>query len=166
MNRFNKFNLNIVEAFNRGYRILKNGDILSPTNKIRVPCYMASGYPFFNIRINKKICSIPAYKLCAYQKYGELSFACDCIRHLDGNKRNTSWDNIELGTFSENALDKPEGERIRAAKIASHSFAMKWNDSDVLEIKRFYQFSKSYTQTMNKFGIQSKGTLHYILHSR
>lgn len=166
MDRNNKYNSAIREAFDRGYRILETGEIISPKNKIRVPCFGRSGYPSFNLRINNRCCTIPAYKLCAYQKYGEFSFSCDCIRHLDGNRKNTSWNNIELGTFSENQLDKSSDERVRAATIASHSFMMKWDEKDVLNIKAFYKSTKSYKKTMNQFGLKSKGSLYYILHKR
>lgn len=161
-----KLKLAIKEAFYRGYRVNEEGKLISSNNRIRKPCIGKEGYPLFNIRIKGKSQTIPVHRLCAFQKYGEISFSCDCIRHLDGNKLNSLPDNIELGTFIENQLDKPKSERIRAATIASHSFAMKWDENDVAKIKAHYNLFKSYKKTMKTFGIASKGSLHYIIHKR
>lgn len=161
-----KLKLAIKEAYYRGYRVNEECMLITPNNRMRKLCIGKEGYPLFNIRINGKCQTIPAHRLCAFQKYGEISFAYDCIRHLDGNKLNFSLDNIELGTFSENQFDKPKSERIRAATIASHSYSMKWDKEHVEKIKSFYASSKSYKETMKRFNILSKSGLHYILHNR
>jgi hypothetical protein len=43
---------------------------------------------------------------------------------------------------------------------------MKWDENDVKKIKEFYNEVRSYAKTMEKFGIKSKSSLHFILHKR
>ena len=57
-------------------------------------------------------------------------------------------------------------ERKREATIASHSHIMKWNEEEVAMIKNYHKTSHSYRKTMTRFGISSKGTLHFILKNR
>ena len=82
--------------------------------------------------------------------------------HLE---KNDAFDNIEIGTFHENSMDRCEEQRKLQAKHASR-FNMVYTDDDVVKIKDFYAATRSYKQTMEKFGISSKATLHNILHNR
>ena len=102
----------------------------------------------------------------AFQKYGYIAFSYECIRHLDGNRTNNILENIEIGSYSDNQLDKSPEERKREATIASHSHIMKWNEEEVAMIKNYHKTSHSYRKTMTRFGISSKGTLHFILKNR
>lgn len=43
---------------------------------------------------------------------------------------------------------------------------MKWNEEEVAMIKNYHKTSHSYRKTMTRFGISSKGTLHFILKNR
>ena len=155
----------IIEAHKKGYRISENGEIVSPSGrklKGRVKQY----YLEFCIRFHGKVRYVPVHRMVAYQKYGDIVFSCDCVRHLDGNRLNNSWDNIEIGTTHDNMMDIPYEIRKRKAIIASHSHSMKWDENDVKKIKEFYNEVRSYTKTMEKFGIKSKSSLHFILHKR
>ena len=113
-----------------------------------------------------KSISVLVHKLCAFQKYGYIAFSYECIRHLDGNRTNNILENIEIGSYSDNQLDKSPEERKREATIASHSHIMKWNEEEVAMIKNYHKTSHSYRKTMTRFGISSKGTLHFILKNR
>jgi hypothetical protein len=120
----------------------------------------------FSIRYKGKSISVLVHKLCAFQKYGYIAFSYECIRHLDGNRTNNILENIEIGSYSDNQLDKSPEERKREATIASHSHIMKWNEEEVAMIKNYHKTSHSYRKTMTRFGISSKGTLHFILKNR
>ena len=69
--------------------------------------------------------------------------------------------NIEIGTNSENQLDVPREIRVAAAEKAT---PIKYNN--VKDIREYYAQCGSYKDTMEKFGITSKGTLYYILKER
>lgn len=165
MTPFSQSNQVVVYAFEKGYRILPNGDVLSPHNTKR-KTVIRKGYAAFNIRYEGKSVPVFVHKLCAFQKYGYMTLSCDCIRHLDGRSTNNSLNNIEIGSFSDNQMDKPIKERKREATIASHSYSMKWSEKDVEVIKAYHKKSCSYYKTMKHFGISSKGTLHFILNNR
>jgi len=53
---------------------------------------------------------------------------------------------------------------VRIAKSKHASSFIKVHNHD--EIISFYKKEKSYSKTMNKFNISSKGTLHYILNKQ
>lgn len=165
MNPYSLNNIVVRKAFECGYRVGQDGFVISPMGTIKKTSTNHSGYHTFSYRINIKTIKVFVHKLCAYQKYGELSFMCDCIRHLDGNKSNNRPVNIEIGTFQENMLDIPVKLRKEHAKHAS-SYVTKYSESCVKEIKEYHNKTKSYLLTMKKFGISSKGTLHFILNRR
>ena len=143
-------------AYDRGYRVNKDGGVISPTGRNLRLKKSTYGYLYFHIRLGNKFRNIYCHKLCAFQKYGEIAFSADCIRHLDGNKENNSHSNVEIGTALENLLDIPIEQR-------SHRSA-KYHNID--EIKSYYDKTGSYKQTMDMFNIPSKGTLHFILNKR
>lgn len=150
----------LVDAYNMGYRINNEGHATSPHGKVLKPYRNNRGYYRFNIRINKVSGSVLYHRLMAYQKYGELLFAANCVRHLNGNSLDNSYDNIEIGSWSDNMMDIPKEIRVRKAANAN----MKYKNID--EIRDYYNNCKSYKETMERYGISSKGTLYYILKNR
>lgn len=146
-------------AFERGYRINENGDLVSPKGHVFKPVIKKFGYCTTSFRMNGHIYSISYHRFAAYQKYGEIVFAAPCVRHLDGNPANNRLDNIEIGTQHDNMMDIPEDIRRTKAEYAT-SFVRKWNKE---EIRKYYNKSRSYRDTMFKFNISSKGTLWFIL---
>ena len=86
------------------------------------------------------------------------------VRHLDGNPKNNSYANIEIGTQRDNNLDIPREVRLRTAIYAT-SFMTKYDKETVERIKEFKK-THSYKETMREFGISSKGTLWNILNKR
>lgn len=165
MNPYSLSNTAVKKAFENGYRVNKNGFVVSPVGSIKKTNTNKKGYLRFNLRINIKSIPVFVHRLCAYQKYGTLVFMCDCVRHLDGNKLNNCPENIEIGTLQENMLDIPAKLRKEHAKHAS-SYMTKYDESCVKNIKEYHNKTKSYLLTMKKFGIYSKGTLHFILNRR
>ena len=148
-----------VIAYKRGYRVTEYGQALNPKGE---DIGHSGNYCWIKIRINGKSTHVSIHRLQAFQKYGyELFEEGIETRHLNGDGTDNSWDNIVIGTHSENMMDIPEQVRIKRAKYAS-SYLKKHNKED---IKKFHSISKSYQKTMEKFKITSKGTLHYILNS-
>lgn len=160
-----KRNKAIMLAFSLGYRAKENGDIISPKGNI-VGNLQRNGYKKFTIRYKGQIFNIPTHRFVAYQKYGEIIFSCECVRHLDGDCLNNSFNNIEIGTLKDNSLDIPKLKRIESARYAASCYSGYNNDERVKKIKEFHAKTKSYKKTMEHFGISSKGTLHFILNNR
>ena len=166
MDSFSKVNLAVKHANEKGYKILSSGPVMSPFGKLLKMKISSNGYAVFSVRYKGDSFPVLVHRLCAYQKYGDVIFSCDCVRHLDGNRLNNAHENIEIGSFSDNQMDKPKNIRVMSAKKASHSYSMKYNDEDVCRIKDYHSKYGGYNNTMKKFGISSKGTLHFILNKR
>ena len=149
-------------AQEKGYTVDKDGNVFYKgkqrklqykSNKEQIKYYK------FNIRNNDTIYTIKVHQLQAYQKYGEKMFEDDMVvRHLNCNSLDNSYDNIAIGTASDNMMDIPEDIRKKNAIYAT-SFTSKFNHQEVYD---FYKKTKIYKQTMDKFGIKSKGTITWI----
>lgn len=149
-------------ALQKGYNINKNtGEVYSIRNKtLSLFSFGRRLYKQFSVRVDGKTKSLFVHKFVAYIKFGEKAFEKGIhVRHLNSDSLDNSWDNIGIGTPQDNSLDKPAAERLMQAKYAA-SFNIK---HDKVAIKDYYNYCKSYPNTMEKFKISSKGTLWYIL---
>jgi hypothetical protein len=150
----------VLILFKRGYRVSEDGSLYN-SNAVLVGSVQGS-YHRISIRVDTKKVYVNTHRLQAFQKYGYKLFEKGImVRHLDGNSLNNSWDNIFIGNNSDNQLDIPKQIRIKRAVNASY-FLRKYIKE---EVKKFHSIDKSYNKTMDKFGITSKGTLHYILNN-
>lgn len=158
-----------IKAYNLGYRIDKSGNVVSPYSGSIRKLQIASNGNYhkyvFGIRdaATGKRFVIDVHKLAAYQQFGSGVVGDSVVvRHLDGNSLNNAPLNIAIGSRSDNELDKPAAVRKRVAINAS-SKRRKYTDEEVAKIREYH--SVSYKDTMDKFNISSKGTLHYILNN-
>lgn len=149
----------VKHAFERGFDIDKEGQMYGIKGR-PITGSNDKGYIHGGIRIDGKTRKVFAHRLQAYKKFGDAMFEDGImVRHLDGNPSNNSWDNIEIGTQSDNMMDIDSDTRLTKALYAT-SFARK---HDKETIKAFYDEHKSYKKTMEHFNISSKGTLYFIL---
>ena len=149
--------MNWVElAHQKGYRCDREGNVFGPKG---TPVKTRGVYPRFHFRIpGRKIKWALAHRLQAFQKFGAAMFKEGIeVRHLDGNPGNAHWDNLALGTRSENAMDKTPETRLRSARTASA--AMKKHDHAAI-ISHYTEFG--FNNTLRSFGI-GKGALSFIL---
>jgi hypothetical protein len=57
--------------------------------------------------------NIAIHRLQAFQKYGDLLYEeGTVVRHLNGDPGSNAWDNIAIGTMSDNMFDIPKQIRI------------------------------------------------------
>lgn len=152
-----------IIASKKGYQVTEEGKVIGLTGKyLSDKPVNKGGYHFFSFRYKGERIVVLTHRLQAYQKYGiSLYDEGIVVRHKDGNSLNNCWNNILIGSQSENIMDIPKQIRIKRAVYAA-SHLKKYNDE---EIKKYYDSVKSYKETMNKFNISSKGTLHYILNN-
>jgi hypothetical protein len=153
----------LLVAFGKGYKVTKSGEVISP-NDINLSLFNDSrGYLNFKICMNcGKKKNVPVHRFQAYMKFGSSIFDAEVVRHLDGNCKNNSWDNLELGTHKENSADRCPKE-VKGFSIAASNKIRRFSDSEMSNIKEFYKTNKSYKKTMEKFGISTKSTMHRIL---
>ena len=162
--------LGIITAYEKGYRVLSDGSVkgirknklkLYLTNKKSPPYY----YRFSVHGYDKKKHKVCVHQLVAYQKFKNLMFKKNIlVRHLDNNSLNNVPDNITIGTQTQNQYDRPTESRLSHSIIAS-TYKRKFSDIEMSHIKKYHSKVRSYKQTMERFEITSKGTLHYILNT-
>ena len=157
------FNRNEKYAYEKGYRVTFDGDMINPEGK-KVGYYNSNGYLMHKIRFGPskegKYKRFLVSRLQAYQKYGEAIYCSGIVvRHLNGVKTDNSSDNIRIGNNRDNLLDISKEDRIKNAIKASRKIA-KYN---VDEVRKYYNKVQSYKQTMEKFNIPSSGSLWDVL---
>lgn len=151
-----------VEAFNKGYRINKDG-IVNYKDK-EVNGFIRKVYKIFCFRtIEGKCQHCSFHRLQAYQKFGDKIYEKGIVvRHLDGNPLNNTWDNIEIGTAHDNRMDMEPEKRLRLAIHAAKN-NIRW---DCDSIKAMRASGMSYKEIKKETGITSNGTLSYIINER
>ena len=96
----------IVHAFRLGYRVLECGCVVSPQGNSRKLRKSTSGYPRFNVKLNGRAVSVEVHRLAAYQLFGLEAFLDHLVvRHMNDKKDDNRYDNLKLGTHSENLED-------------------------------------------------------------
>lgn len=158
------FNKNEEVAYNMGYRVDESGNLFDNKNVIKNLNTPKRGYNIFQINnANNKKMKVFIHRLVAYQKFGQSIYKEGIVvRHLNGISNDNSYDNIEIGTFSDNMFDIPKEKRIERSRKSN----VKYKNEELKNILSFYSESKSYKKTMIKFNISSKGTLWHVLNKR
>ena len=154
----------LIESYNKGYRITNEGEVLGLKRKELSP-RIHYGYKKFCTRLKSGERYIVNYhRLQAYQKFGDKIFEEGIVvRHLDGNSLNNSWDNIGIGTNSDNQMDRSLQCRKNVATIATRK--MQDNIRSYEDRCKIYEDLKngmSYNEIMKKHNISSKGTLSFM----
>jgi len=150
----------ITTALDRGYTYDMLGNIYLPSGVLAAYDIDPDGYKRIKVRHSTGRASICFHNFIGYCKFKDKVFETGIqIRHLNNDSKDNSWNNLELGTPSQNMMDRPVEKRIESALNAT-SYIRKYNK---VEVKEYYSKNPSYKETMEHFGITSKGTLHFIL---
>lgn len=151
-------------AYNKGYRIDKDG-VVSYEGRIITLQDNGKGYKVFGIRNGGKKLQVKVHRLQAFMKFGDAIYQEGMlVRHLNGKPSDNSWNNLALGTDSDNKMDIPESLRISKA-IKASSKARVYTDEELASIREDRKNGMQYKELMAKYSISSKGTLYYILNS-
>ncbi len=109
----------LLLAYSKGYRVF-NGKVVSPKGKTLSVYIPKSGrpYPRFSIYFEGRPASVDVHRLASYQKFGDAMFETGVeVRHLNVNPQDFSFDNLALGSPTENALDIPDGLRSSRSSV-------------------------------------------------
>ena len=152
-----KFNAtkNEKHAYNKGYRAFDDGSIIGKNgNKLNL--WMRSMYLHFSVKKDNKVLKIPVHRFIAYIKYGDKLFEKGIVaRHLDGNHLNNNFNNIEIGTQSDNKKDM--------GKDNSPKDYTKYSDDEIKSFIEYYKNGHTLLQTKEHYNISSVGKLrNYI----
>lgn len=152
-------------VYNKGYRVNKNGKVKGLNIEEKRLYAGTNGYLYFSINDKIGTGKVPVHRLQAYQKFGKKLFEDRMeVRHLNGNIRDNSWENIGIGTHSQNMMDQPKKQRIRKSKSANK----KVMDKEALEIRERVKTGnyETYQKLAEEYGLNSKSSIHYIIHDR
>jgi len=109
----------MLMAYGEGYRVSDDGVLIDPNGGSCAVRFSSTRYPIKSIKLKKGNPGVSMYlhKLMAYQKYGEAMFESGIeVRHLNGIKTDNSYNNIAIGTRSQNQMDIPKEQRSARAK--------------------------------------------------
>jgi hypothetical protein len=100
------------EIIKKGYTIDNFGIVKNPKGKV-IKGSVYDNYIKFSAKTSiSKSFPVRIHRFQAYIKFGDEIFKEGVVvRHLDGNSLNNEWDNIAIGTQSDNMMDRPEIER-------------------------------------------------------
>lgn len=117
----NKAQDTIVKMFEKGYRVTPDGRFINHFGKeLKVKIRSNHYYPQSQVVIDGERRNFHHHRIAAYCKYGAKMFEKGIVvRHLDGNPLNFSFENLALGTYSDNELDKPVEQRSAVGKLAN-----------------------------------------------
>jgi hypothetical protein len=151
---FSNTNLATIFAYEKGYRAI-NGKAFNPKGKEIKLSDNYKGYPKINVYINRKCFTVPIHKLVAYEKFGHAMFGKGIqVRHLNGNKWDFTFENIEIGTQSDNRRDIPIEQRQESG-YKSNLKNRKLSQEQVQKIRN------DYLSSSKKWGFITKTSIEY-----
>lgn len=159
-----KNNKIVIYSYEKGYRVSKDGDVISPKGYVRKLHVKTNGYYGFSIYYenDKKSRDVLVHQLQAYQLFGKKIFNRDVeIRHLDGNTLNNKSENLSFGNRHDNIMDISSKKRSQMAKNAgrTNSSLTKNNIKDIRNLREKHGYT--YKQLIEKYPM-SKSTMSYI----
>lgn len=147
--------------YEKGYRMDKEGNMFTPKGK-HVKGTPTNGYFCSAYRVNKKTTTYRFHRFQAYCKFGDALYEKGIVaRHLNSKSLDNSYDNIGIGTYSDNKFDICPKKRREMAIIASH--CQKNKHKNIAEIKEDRKKGMTYAEIMEKYNISSKGTVSFII---
>lgn len=162
-----KSKLNTKFAKDKGYKVLEDGTVISSQGKVlRLYCNKQYPYIYFGFRsLDGHTTKVYVHRLQAYQKFGDKLFEPGIlVRHLNGNSFDNSFNNIDLGTASDNWLDIPEDKRREITEAAAQ-VSRKLTTAEVVALRQERQDGKSFSFLCKKYGL-AKSTVSYIVNNK
>ena len=157
----------VIYASELGYVVGKDGEVISHMGILRkLQTKLRNGIPYyeFSIRLPGRIsASVDVHQLAAYQKFGKDALKeYVVVRHLDGNSLNNSYDNLAIGSSSDNMMDRSPEDRLNHA-VATAATKRVLTDSEVVDARKLRDAGASYKDLMLLYNIRSKSTMWEIL---
>jgi len=157
-------------ALNSGMSVTKDGVLVGAKGAIsKAKKVSGNGYLMFSAYDEQgKQYKGLVHQLQAYLKYGEIVFTETSqeihVRHLNGNPLDNSWDNIALGSQSDNFMDRPLEMRLRCASRAAYAKRV-ISVEDIRTIRAKKAQGLSLTALSKEYG-KSKGHLSDIVNRK
>lgn len=159
-----KANEVIVAAYEKGYRVLDDGTVLSHKGRA-LSTKIANGrrYPKMCVVVSKKRESILTHRFAAYCFYGDDVFSEGVqVRHLNGDTSDISRENIKLGTAKDNHADKSDEAKQRTtdavirASIGRPPVNRILNDAQACEIREKLKAGARGVELAKEYGVSKQ----------
>ena len=137
-------------AVSKGYRFDDEDRIIGARGK-PLKTFDNQGYPSICVHNGKRPVVLRVHRLKAYFMYGERLFEDGMeTRHLNGNRKDWSNENIRIGTPSQNAFDIPSADRHKQARKAA-KVLRRFSDEEVRKIRDLRQQGAKYKDLVEMF---------------
>lgn len=150
----------LYKAVELGFYVEKDGTlkrkgiVLNPSNDSDKDIRLYTNFRYKNILYRIKV-----HQLQAFQKFGDKLFEEGIVvRHINGISFDNSYDNIDIGTQSDNRFDIPEYKRKEVSSKANK----RYNHKQVIDL---HNKGFSYKEIMEITGIKSKSTINHIINN-
>lgn len=165
MENLSKVNKAVLVFLELGYKIDCNGNVTNPRGKVIRGNTANKGYRRTAVRLDGERYDAYFHKVQAYLKYGRIVFEKSIqVRHLNGTRADNRWDNIAIGTHSDNMMDIENSVRKEKALKANKASVLVNTVYNHEEVYKYYlECGRSRKKAMERFGIKSKSTIHAII---
>ncbi len=128
----------IRALYKSGWRVEKSF-LVSPNGDTFEPSFTCDGYPYFLMRVL-------LHQLVAFQKFGEAAISQGVVvRHKDGNPRNGSPDNLQIGSHKDNMQDSMKMGRTCGGKL-------KFSKAQAEEVRKRYLSGMTTVELAPEYG--------------
>ena len=160
----NKKNRAIIKLYELGYSVT-NGFIVNPSGKELKRQIDRNGYYSVTVKIDGVATKCMIHRFVAFCKFGNKIFQPNIVvRHLDGNSKNNEHGNIDIGSQSQNCLDRKKSDRIKHAKKAATKIRkLSHDEAEQLRLDR--KNGLTYSELVIKYNI-AKSTVSYIVNKK
>lgn len=159
----------VVRAKEKGYRVEPDGRVIGVRGE-EIRTHLHGGACLY-----RSFCvagenggtpsQVKVAVLQAYQKFGPKALDDGVeVRHLNNNPTDDSWNNIDIGTSTDNHMDMPKEKRVEKAKRAA-SARRKLTVDQVVNLRRRKKDGKSLASLAREYGL-SKSTVSYIVNNK
>lgn len=146
----------------KGYTADKQGRVFAPSG-YELKLNNRKGYYRFCAGSSSAV--IKVHQFVAYLKYGDASFGVGIeVRHLNNNSSDNSWDNLQIGTPSQNAMDSLPSTRLAKARAAAAK-RRKLTTDEVNQLREARRAGASYKELMVQYNI-AKSTVSLIVNEK
>ena len=158
---------NEIKALRAGYYVDMNGNLTKNGKPLNPKPDKRGGYLIHHGSLYSERFQIKVHRLQAFIKFGEQIYSEKIhVRHLNGNPSDNSFDNIAIGSPSENQYDVPE--EVRKARPRHYRKTTNLKGDSIYDVEKVVELHKngfSYRQIMKELGIKSASCVSRLINN-
>lgn len=152
----------ILKAKEKGYTIDRSGIVTGVRGRTMSQRRDGSGYFSFTVRFDGSRHEVSFHRYQAYEKFGNTIFNKETVvRHLNGIQTDNSWENIDIGSYSQNCADIPKQTKS-AMSVKANRDKRKLSMEQARKLRSDRNEGLTYSELNDKYNI-AVGTIWKIL---